>query len=49
MAVQKFLLNTLRFLFILQICLFDNLPSHEILTKPALKLIDIKDVCKHQY
>ncbi|XP_072757185.1 ubiquinol-cytochrome-c reductase complex assembly factor 1 [Anoplolepis gracilipes] len=32
-----------------QICLFDNLPSHEILTKPALKLIDIKDVCKHQY
>ncbi|XP_070163191.1 ubiquinol-cytochrome-c reductase complex assembly factor 1 isoform X2 [Polyergus mexicanus] len=32
-----------------QICLFDNLPSHEILKKPILKLIDIKDVCKHQY
>ncbi|KAM0724458.1 Ubiquinol-cytochrome c reductase complex assembly factor 1 [Formica fusca] len=32
-----------------QIYLFDNLPSHEILKKPILKLIDIKDVCKHQY
>ncbi|XP_012231939.1 ubiquinol-cytochrome-c reductase complex assembly factor 1 isoform X2 [Linepithema humile] len=35
-----------------QICLFDNLPSHEILIKnvknPAFKLIDIKDLCKHQ-
>ncbi|KMQ93488.1 ubiquinol-cytochrome c reductase complex chaperone cbp3-like protein [Lasius niger] len=32
-----------------QICLFDKLPTHEILRAPILKLIDIKDVCKHQY
>ncbi|XP_011253957.1 ubiquinol-cytochrome-c reductase complex assembly factor 1 isoform X3 [Camponotus floridanus] len=31
-----------------QISLFDNLPSHEILRKPVLKLIDIKDICKPQ-
>ncbi|KAL6442122.1 hypothetical protein ACFW04_002434 [Cataglyphis niger] len=32
-----------------QICLFDNLPSHEILKKPVFKLIDIKDICKNPY
>ncbi|XP_011340785.1 ubiquinol-cytochrome-c reductase complex assembly factor 1 isoform X1 [Ooceraea biroi] len=30
-----------------QICLFDDLPSHEILKKPVFKLIDIKSLCKH--
>ncbi|XP_029175192.1 ubiquinol-cytochrome-c reductase complex assembly factor 1 [Nylanderia fulva] len=32
-----------------QICLFDKLPTHEILKIPIFKLIDIKDVCKHHY
>ncbi|XP_020281419.1 ubiquinol-cytochrome-c reductase complex assembly factor 1 isoform X2 [Pseudomyrmex gracilis] len=31
-----------------QICLFDNLPTHEILRKPVLKLIDIKSLCKNR-
>ncbi|XP_011865138.1 PREDICTED: ubiquinol-cytochrome-c reductase complex assembly factor 1 isoform X2 [Vollenhovia emeryi] len=31
-----------------QICLFDNLPDHEIIRRPVLKLIDIKTLCKQQ-